>query len=214
MRLNFVEAILWTPALTLFLYSHSAKSESNTDFPLVSMEIRVVPEQAVCKLPNGYSSILNELIKCPELDFDKEVKVLRGRNIKTDPVPPNQEISLGDLSDLLGSYREEMIAENSQLTLGKRKSALLIFDFGDSPQSQQKSFDIYIEGTQKGKGCRGQDLATSKWTYASQRPAGSRYSFYHARVDTIIPCSSVVWHLRATEQGTNKTYSWTFKTAR
>jgi hypothetical protein len=189
-----------------------AEAQGDSEFPLASMEIRVVPEQAVCGLPDGYNSISNQY-KCPLLDFEKDVKILRGRSVKTDPSPPNQEISLGDLSDLLGGYREELIGSKGQLSLGKRKSALLIFDFGDLPQNP-KSYDISIEGKQKGKGCRGQDLPEDQWSYVSQLPAGFRYSFYHVKADYIIPCSSVTWNLTAKEKGSGKTYNWTFKTAR
>jgi hypothetical protein len=195
-------------------FADTVKAQENTAFPLVSMEIRIVPEQAVCRLPDGYKSISSQFPKCPSLDFDKDIKTLRGRNVKTDPSPPNQEVSLGDLSDLLGGYREELIgAKGGELSLGKRKSALLILDFGDLPQNP-KAYDISIEGIQKGKGCRSQDLPESKWSYSSQLPAGFRYSFYHVKADYIIPCSSVTWSLTAKEQGTDKIYAWTFKTAR
>jgi hypothetical protein len=182
------------------------QAQEGSSFPLVSMEIRVVPEQAVCWLPNGYISG-----QCPKLDFERDIQSLRGRSVKTTPTPPDQEVSLGNLFDLLGGYRDRLNAQK-ELSLGQRKAAIFIFDFGES--QPKPPFDISINAVQKGQGCRGQDIPERGWSYSSTLPADFRYSFYHVAADTIIPCSSVTWLLTAKDKLSNKTYRWTFKTSR
>jgi len=170
------------------------------------MEIRVVPEQAVCQLPDGYNTGT-----CPILSYEY-VKSLRGRSTRTQPIPPDQEVSLGDLFELLGGYRNSFLQAQKGLSLGQRKSALFIFDFGDPQQNKRPDFDITIEATQKGKGCNDQDIEETKWRYSSSLSANSQYSIYHSRAETVIPCSSVTWLLTAKDRAASKTYKWTFKT--
>ncbi|MGV0029392.1 hypothetical protein [Phormidesmis priestleyi] len=205
---NFqLEKIIFLAITAITFSPVNVLAQENTNFPLVSMEIRVVPEQAVCQLPDGYNSGT-----CPILSYEY-VETLRGRSIKTQPIPPDQEVPLGDLFGLLGSYRNSLQAQKG-LSLGQRKSALFVFDFGDPQQNKKPDFDITIEGTQKGRGCNDQDIPETKWSYSSGLSASSQYSIYHSRADVIIPCSSVTWILTAKDRATSKTYKWTFKTKR
>jgi len=193
--------------ITIALSPLNVVAQEKSNFPLVSMEIRIVPEQAICRLPDGYNSGT-----CPILTYEY-AKTLRGRNVQTQPIPPNQEVSLGDLFELLGGYRNLFQAQKG-LSFGQRKSALFIFDFGDPQQNKKPDFGITIEATQKGKGCNDQDIPETKWSYSSSLSASSQYSIYHSRADAIIPCSSVTWLLTAKDRAAGKTYKWTFRTRR
>lgn len=209
---KFFKMFLGLASIGITSLCSRTNAQEASSFPLVSMELRILPEQAVCDLPDGYTSILRGL-RCPQISIDV-VETLKGQSMRTKPIPPDQEISLErDLSRSLSTYRKGMIDSGGRgLSFGQRKSALFIFDFGES---QQKSdLDVSLVATQKGEGCNGLLIKEKKWEYLSTLPAKNRYFLYHNAVDTIIPCASVTWQLTAKDQNSNKIYQWKFKTIR
>jgi hypothetical protein len=191
-------------------------AQSILGFPLVSLEIKIVPEEQVCRLPEGYESG-----DCPQLRFEY-VEKLEGANIKRTPSPPNQEIKVSrpdDDSDnifvILNEYYDAFVKRRGlPLPLYLRKSVVFIFDFGES----HEGFDITIKGFQpkdpKNRlGCRKREITdTEPWIYKTSVNANSRYSFYHQKADFAIPCSNVKWQLTAKGKQSNQTYAWTFNT--
>lgn len=229
MKINspFIKATCATLTTVIAILSPlPCHAQSVSGFPLVSFEIRIVPESLVCKLPDGYNTILKDGVSCPELNFVGEVEPLSGARIKTKPFPPNQEISVSspdgsnNVFGILRRYREDFREARGYLPLYRRKSVVFIFDFGES----HEEFDITLKvfqpkdpkDSQKFIGCEGKEFTkiTDKplWDYSTSVNANYRYSFSHLQADYAIPCSNVKWQLTAKGKESKQTYTWTFNT--
>jgi hypothetical protein len=209
-------------------------AQSILGFPLVSFRIKIVDEKDVCNLPDGYDSIVKDVVKCPTLEF-KYVENLPGAEIKTTPSPPNQEIQVSKPDDdsnnifaILDVYRHDFkkaVEKGQKLLLDDRKSVVFIFDFGES----HEEFDITIQGFQpnlilpnidpnqpiKAQGCEDSKITKEeKWVYPPYTlPANHSIFFYHQKADFAIPCSNVKWQLTAKGKVSKQTYTWIFNTA-
>ncbi|WP_201322477.1 hypothetical protein [Pseudanabaena sp. lw0831] len=224
MKINspFIKATCATLTTVITILSPlPCHAQSISGFPLVSFEIRIVPESLVCKLPDGYNTILKDGVSCPELNFVGEIEPLSGARIQTIPLPPNQEISVSspdgsnNVFGILRRYREDFREARGNLPLYRRKSVVFIFDFGES----HEEFDILVSGfqpidIQKRRGCEGKEITVGNtWKYSTTLYANYRNFFYHQQADYAIPCSNVKWQLTAKGKESNQTYTWTFNTS-
>ncbi len=209
--------LIATSTCLLGLYCGSGL-QAKTNYPLLAMQMKIVKETEACHLKNGYDIKKS----CPPLTIG-QVNRLSGTVAKTIPSPPGQTVALGDqmfqvLEDYHEMWKRKVRAtgnKNTMPDLEKRKSMILIFDFGNPQQRPKQNLEISLARKQANNHCKEEQkptIAEGCLIYNKSFSSNNRYLIFHERADYYIPRSEVIWTVIARDTLGKEVYRWTFKT--